>query len=191
MRRMMLLIAFCALGVLTFAPAATAQQNPACSELGFIESVVKQGARLYLDQYPSDPSGLDADGDGIPCEGTQSSGQVYYEDGSVLDIPMPSDYPQVSEEGRVSLSFDTGTDCRTISIVAERGGPPSLTQEEVQGVLEECRSLGYLPSGAQYAPDSGGEEVAELPDTGGPSGLALLGGALLLGSGLVIRRIVR
>jgi LPXTG-motif cell wall-anchored protein len=33
--------------------------------------------------------------------------------------------------------------------------------------------------------------VTELPDTGGPSGLMLLGGALLLGSGLVVRRIVR
>jgi LPXTG-motif cell wall-anchored protein len=47
------------------------------------------------------------------------------------------------------------------------------------------------PSTPVEGPPSGGDEVTELPDTGGVSGLMLLGGALLLGGGLVVRRIVR
>lgn len=110
---------------------------------------------------------------------------------SVASAQQNSAYPQVSEDGTVSLSFDVGTDCRSFSIAVEQGYPRNLTQEEKQGVLDQCRSLGYLPSGTQSTSSSGGNDVAELPDTGGPSGVALLAGALLLGSGLVIRRLVR
>jgi LPXTG-motif cell wall-anchored protein len=40
-------------------------------------------------------------------------------------------------------------------------------------------------------PPTGGDEVTELPDTGGVSGLMLMAGALLLGGGLMVRRISR
>lgn len=60
--------------------------NVACSELGDSGEQAQQGAQEILSQYPSDPNGLDADGDGIPCEFVESTGKTSYEDGSVVFI---------------------------------------------------------------------------------------------------------
>ena len=82
--------------VLLAASSALAQsgvQGPACAELGDSGEQAQQEAQALLNQNPSDPNGLDADGDGIPCEFTESSGQISYEDGSVIFV-TPAAPPQ-------------------------------------------------------------------------------------------------
>lgn len=47
------------------------------------------------------------------------------------------------------------------------------------------------PSTPVEGPPSGESDISVLPDTGGLSGLPWIAGALLLGGGLVVRRIIR
>lgn len=144
----MLIASMIAMVLLAASPALAQSgvQAPACSELGDSGQQAQQEAQALLNNDPSDPNGLDADGDGIPCEFTESSGQISYEDGSVIFV-TPTAPPQ---------NGDTTDDQ-------------------------------YTP--AQPAPEDAGTKV--LPDTGGMTGLTWVAGALLLGGGLVVRRIIR
>lgn len=301
MKRMLLLATFCTAAVLMLSPVASAQsgvQGPACAELGDSGEQAQQEAQALLNQDPSDPNGLDADDDGIPCEFTESAGQISYEDGSMIFIyknaspqngdtaeqedldcsdfasqaeaqaalredpsdpygldgpagpvgtgepgvacegalPGPADFtpvaneglvpgsgvttvtsiadqsaPVVEEDGSISLASDVGTECRSFAFSVEQGYDLGLTQGQIQSVLEQCRSAGFLPSAPvsdQYdndnvtaptpqpstpveGPATGPSDISELPDTGGATGLAWVAGALLLGGGLMVRRIIR
>ena len=86
MKRLMVLGGMLAMMVLVALPALAQSgvQGPACAELGDSGEEAQQEAQALLNQDPSDPNGLDADGDGVPCEFTGSAGQVSYEDGSVI-----------------------------------------------------------------------------------------------------------
>ena len=86
MRKLMLMASMLAM-VLLAASAAMAQsgvQGPACAELGDSGQQAQQAAKALLNQNPSDPNGLDANGNGIPCEFSASAGKIAYEDGSVI-----------------------------------------------------------------------------------------------------------
>jgi hypothetical protein len=188
----------------------TGVQGPACAELGDSGEQAQQEAQALLNQDPSDPNGLDADGDGVPCEFTESAGQLSYEDGSVIFVDTavppqdgdtstqatPQDY-SVQEDGTVIVGSDVGTDCRSFALSIEQGFDLGLTQEQIQSVLAQCEQVGNTtddqygeqPAPEQPAPEGGGTQV--LPDTGGTSVLALGVGALLVTSGLLVRRIVR
>lgn len=160
--RSLLLIVLVVVVVLALAASpALAQsgvQGPACSELGDSGEQAQQEAQALLNQDPSDPNGLDADGDGIPCEFTESSGQISYEDGSVIFV-TPAAPPQDGD------TTDGQYSDQTI--------PTSQPSTPVEG------------------PATGPSDVTVLPDTGGATGLAWVAGALLLGGGLVVRRIIR
>lgn len=106
----------------------------------------------------------------------------------------------VQEDGSVTIGGDVGTDCRSFALSVEQGFDLGLTQEQIQRVLAQCEQAGFLsstPAGEQYDDDVAGTiptpqpSTPVLPDTGGVSGLVLIAGALLLGGGLVVRRIVR
>lgn len=161
----MLAVSMAAIVLFAVSPALaqSGAQGPACSELGDSGEQAQQEAKALLNQDPSDPNGLDADGDGTPCEFTESSGQISYEDGSVIFVTSAAP-PQDGDTTDNQYDED-----------AKVGIP-----EPVPG--------GETPV---EGPPSGDNGVTRLPDTGGLSGLALLGGALLLGGGLVVRRIVR
>lgn len=74
------------------------QNNVACAELGDTGEQAQQQAQAILNQDPSDPNGLDADGDGIPCEFTESSGQITYEDDSTIFITTTPQQPQQTQQ---------------------------------------------------------------------------------------------
>lgn len=61
--------ALAAAWVLLFAPAAGAQGDLDCSDFA-----TQEEAQAVYDQDPSDPHGLDSDGDGIACETLPSGG---------------------------------------------------------------------------------------------------------------------
>jgi hypothetical protein len=95
LRKLMLMASMLAMMLLAASPALAQSvvQGPACSELGDSGEQAQQEAQTLLNQDPSDPNGLDADGDGIPCEFTESDGQISYEDGSVIFV-TPAAPPQ-------------------------------------------------------------------------------------------------
>lgn len=103
------------------------------------------------------------------------------------------------ENGSVIIDGDVGTDCRSFALSVEQGYDLGLTQEQIQSVLEQCRSAGFLssPAADQYGDGVAGTTSASqpptpvLPDTGGMTGLAWIAGALLLGGGLVARRLMK
>jgi hypothetical protein len=186
-------------------------QGPACAELGDSGEQAQREAQALLNQDPSDPNGLDADGDGIPCEFTESAGGIFYEDDSVIYDVLPNNVPQddntstqttpqdysVQEDGTVIVGGDVGTDCRSFALSVEQGYDLGLTQEQIQSVLAQCEQVGDTtddqygdePTGDQPNHEDEGSQV--LPDTGGTSPFTLGIGALLVAGGLLARRIVR
>lgn len=116
----------------------------------------------------------------------------------VEGAPLPPDV--VQEDGSIVIGGDVGTDCRSFALSVEQGYDLGLTQGQIQSVLEQCEQASFLsstPAGEQYNDDVAGTiptpqpSTPVLPDTGGVSGLILMAGALLLGGGLVVRRIIR
>ena len=161
-------------------------QNLACSELGDSGEQAQQQARVLLNQDPSGHTVLDADGDGIPCEFTESAGQISYEDGSVIFIdkvaPLPAPNtptPQidkagplqapppasvvVSDDGQVTIDGDIGTNCRSFAISVEDGYFQRLTPEQKQNVLDRCKKLGFLPSEGTDSPAGEDQYVSDQP----------------------------
>ena len=135
-------------------------QGPACSELGDSGQEAQQEAQTLLNQDPSDPNGLDANGNGIPCEFTQESGQIFYEDDSAIFDVLPNNVP---------LDSDAADDQYGDEPTGEQ---PAPTQ----------------PTPTESTPEVVETEV--LPDTGGAPLLALGAGALLVAGGLLARRII-
>ncbi len=66
MRRLLLLTSLCFVVAVVFAPAALAQQSKQSIDCDDFAS--QAVAQMLLDHKPSDPFGLDADGDGTACE---------------------------------------------------------------------------------------------------------------------------
>ncbi len=142
--------------------AQSGVQSPACAELGDSGEQAQQEAQTLLSQDPSDPNGLDADGDGIPCEFTESAGEISYEDGSVIFV-TPAAPPQNGDTTGDQYDEDQPTP-------EQPDGEQPAPEEDVTA-------------------EDGGTKV--LPDTGGASLLAVGIGALLITSGLLARRMVR
>ena len=157
-------------------PEAPTQGDQDC-----VDFTSQAEAQETYDADPTDPNGLDADGNGLACESDiedvapgptgqetpQPGGAAY--DGYQY-APESSDMDDVVEEAAEEAD------------VAEKedASPPQGGAGE-----EEANAPGGNASGGSV---SGG--IAELPATGGVS-LALGAGALLLAGGLVARRIVK
>ncbi len=178
MRRMPLLVALCAAVVLALAPVAQAQQETGqgagsdldCAQLlpadASSPEAAQAEAQAILDADPSDPNGLDADGDGVACEFEASStGEVSFEDGTglVTDYasPAPQQYGQTSdldcadfgsrEEAQAALDADpadpSDLDADGDGIACEElfSAPPTQveppTQEDVPTGYEECEEF--------------------------------------------------
>ncbi len=123
MRRLTILFALCATAILALSPAALAQQGTDldCSQLGIpgaSPDEVQEEAQATLAADPSDPNGLDPDGDGVACEFEASStGEVAFEDGTgfVTDAaPAPQDddldCEEFASQGEAQAVLDADTD---------------------------------------------------------------------------------
>lgn len=142
--------------------------NVACSELGDSGEQAQQRAREALAQNPSDPNGLDADGDGIPCEFVEAPGEISYEDGSVIFITTAGS----------SQAGDTSGDQYDAPVADEPTEGDTPAEQPV-------------PEGDAPADQPVAAQVTVLPDTGGASLFMLGAGTLLVAGGLLARRIVR
>jgi hypothetical protein len=79
-----------------------------------------------MNQDPSDPNGLDADGDGIPCEFTESYGQIFYEDGSVIFVtPAAPSQDGGTTDDQTTPAQPTPEDGET-EVLPDTGGTPLL-----------------------------------------------------------------
>ncbi len=119
-------------------------------------------AQAALREDPSDPYGLDGPTGPV---GTGEPGVAC--EGA---LPGPIDFTPVANEGGVPGSGVTG-----VPASSDRYGTIPTPQ----------------PSTPVEGPPSGENDVSVLPDTGGLSGLVLMAGVLLLGSGLLVRHIIR
>ena len=171
---------------------------------------VQTQAQAVLDEDPSDPNGLDADGDGIACEFEASStGEVSFEDGSgmVTDSASPASqqYEQSSdldcadfgsrEEAQAALDADptdpSGLDADGDGLACEElfSAPP--TQAAVPSECEElvaqagskinCEPLRDEAPAAQQTTG----KPSELPATGGSDPLLLTSMLLLMSLGVL------
>ena len=122
----------------------------------------QEDAQAEFNRDPSDPSGLDEDAgpdDGIACENLPSRG---------TDTP-----PAAEEESEVETKTEVVTKTETKEEAKEE---PKEKAKQKEKAKEEGKK----------------EEKKEMPKTGGPGSASLLAlgaGALLVGGGLLIRRI--
>ena len=122
----------------------------------------REDAQDVFDQDPSDPNNLDGnDNDGLACESLPSRG---------TDTP-----PAAEEESEVETKTEVVT--KTEAKEEEKEQPKEKAKEKEKAKKEAKK-----------------EEKKDLPKTGGPgtaSLLALGAGTLLVGGGLLVRRMAR
>lgn len=126
----MLMASMLAMILLVASPAMAQSgvQGPACAELGDSGEQTQQAAQALLNQDPSDPNGLDANGNGVPCEFSASAGSISYEDGSVIYDVNPGGAVPQDDATAQQVDLDCGD---------------FASQAEAQAVLREDPSDPY------------------------------------------------
>lgn len=162
MKRFLYLISLCLLGALMFSSTALAQTGD--EDLDCEDFFTQESAQATLDEVPSDPYRLDADGDGVACETLPS--------GEAEDQTLPPGTNLTAEEQY------------TMNHPANQEGDLFVTKK---GLV----TFGQGTSASQpSAEDQYVTPAATLPDTGGAP-LLLAASVLLIGSGLVGFRVLR
>ena len=163
MRRTLLLLAPCAAVVLALAPVAQAQEEAEPGTVSDLACVLllpedssnpedaQAGARAILEADPSDPNGLDADGDGVACEFEASStGEVSFEDGSGFVADYASPAPQQYEPPSSDLDCaDFGSNAEAQAALDADPTDPSDIDADGDGIA--CEELFSAPP-TQAAP---------------------------------------
>ena len=195
MRQPIALLVF-VLAVSALSVAGTSAQGLTCSTIAD-----QDGAQIILDQDPSDPNGLDVNGDGQACEeffdgvidvdtdasGPDDTDDASGSDGGVVTLPEPA-------APVVDTSTDPGTDTDSAA--------PGTDNVVDTGVVTDTAALPdtAIPDaaaadavlGAATMPVSGGPTVAALPNTGAGPGASvtpllpiLVSVLLLLGAAMI------
>ena len=147
MKRSLLLLAYCAIVALVFAPAAVAQQlGPGedldCSQVGPAGASpegVQEEAQALLADDPTDPNSLDSDGDGVACEFEQNpTGSVKFEDGTGFTTDATSAAPSTSK----CEDFASQAEAQA-ALEAVPGNPDSL---DADGDGLACEGVPYSPT---------------------------------------------
>jgi hypothetical protein len=172
MKRLMLLAA--TLGMLTLAASPAMAQSGADGGFNCVDFPDQESAQLFLDSDPSDPEGLDADGDGLACEGELPSSGVDPIDGTESFIVTTAQTGNNCPEPFVS-NFDPNDPATAETFTCIAPGDVEVAPTEV--VAEE-----------QYVEDAPvveapSETMTPLPDTSGPPLFPMA--ALLIGAGVV------
>lgn len=167
MKKPTILLALCAAAILALSPAALAQQGTDldCSQFGAPGASPEEAqaqAQATLDADPSDPNGLDPDGDGVACEFEASpTGEVSFEDGtgSVTDAAAPAPRNDLNCE-----DFASRAEAQTV-LDADANDPNDLDADgdgiACNELFTEDPPLSAEEVPAQYqAPESPAVEVA-------------------------------
>lgn len=183
MRRLLLLAALTIVGGFLFSSTATAQSG---ADGGFncVDFPDQESAQLFLDSDPSDPEGLDADGDGLACEDALSSSGVDPIDGAESFIVTTARTGNNCPEPFVS-NFDPNdpATAETFTCIA----PQDIAAPEAIAAPEQYTDEPVVEEPVATAPS---EPMMALPDTGGPA-LLLPAAGLLIGAGLIGLRVIR
>lgn len=189
MRRLSLLATLSLLAMLVFSPAAFAQTDLDCADFA-----TQAQAQAEYDQDPSDPNGLDADGDGEACESLNGGGTPPAGNGgagvgsgngtSDLDCADFATQQEAQAVYNQDPSDPNGLDADNDAIACEEPGNGGGNDTPVNG---EDSADDNSVAGAQYDDD---DDMAELPNTGGPALLPVAALLMVLGglSLAVLRR---
>jgi hypothetical protein len=196
---MLLLAALSMVAALVLAPPALAQED----EFDCADFASQEEAQAVLDQDTSDPSGLDADSDGIACEelptaGDGTDGGTNGGDGTEEDLDCDDFATQA--EAQAVLDADTsdpnnldgdadGIACEvTFGEPVDGGDDGDTTTGNGDGQYDDGDD-GTATTGDDTLLEAGGDNA--LPDTGGLPlvPVAAMGALLLLASaGLLVSR---
>ena len=200
-KRLLLLLATAAMAMLVATPAALAQAG----DLDCADFATQEEAQAMLDADPSDPNGLDADGDGVACETLPSGGM---EDGTMTD-GANEDAGTTEQNDLDCVDFATQAEAQATydadpsdpnGLDADGDGIACESTESAGEISYEDGTIIFVTTAGPLQPDASADqytddEVADddttaLPDTGGPGILLPIAG-LLLASGLLGLRVAR
>jgi hypothetical protein len=136
-----------ALATVTFSSGAVAQKT----DIDCDDFVIPQMAQAELDKDPSDPYGLDPDGDGLACEDLRASGAA--DAGVALDV-------NDAEEARLPLDARLGGTLKSweaeFGLPVERSGEFAdlFTEYDIPdlGIVYADEYLGRIESITVFAP---------------------------------------
>ncbi len=198
MRRLLYAAVLAMMAVLMLAPAALAQQGPACPG-GQVNVLLPSGEYTCVppnieDQTPEQITAVNQDprpnaetpiveNQGIPVPGELTPAQQYAQQG----IPQPTE-----SQLEAAQNFAAGGPVSCEGFGSEFGAQQfyDFTATAEQQAILDPDGNGFAcdtPTATQPAQSEIPVTTTALPATGGPS-LALLAGALLVGAGLVLRR---
>lgn len=162
--------------VLLLAPTALAQTG----DLDCADFANQEEAQAVLEADPSDPNNLDADNDGIACEGLDDGDGNGGDNGSAGDLDC--------------VDFTTQQEAQ--AVYDQDPSDPNGLDADNDG--EACEDFDFSSGGDQYAQDDDVEVTniinvpeKDLPRTGGNPISILFSGALVLGAGIALLRIAR
>ena len=165
-------------------PASPDPASPEPGDLNCADFASQEEAQATLDADPSDPNGLDADGDGIACEdldGEEPTPTVSCDDfASQFGAQQYYDFNATAEEQAILDADGDGFACDELETGVDNLG---VTDAD-RGATGEQYETPETPS----APETGTDTV--LPDTGGPA-LLLPAAGLLLATGLIGLKVAR
>lgn len=143
----------------------------------------QEQAQAVLAGDPTDPNGLDADGDGLACEFEESpTGQVAFEDGTGFVRTVTSaEAPQ---------QYATPAPVETAAPIAP-SEEPSLATQPAQSKAVTTVAADAAPEAKQPSSAGRSSSLSELPATGGyalssEALVPLVGGVALVGSGALV-----
>ena len=196
MRRLVYLAALSMVFMMMAAAPAVAQGDLDCDDFSS-----QAEAQQTLRQDPSDPNGLDAEGDGVACETEDYDNpatdmrpvSAAREPGGDLDCEDFATQQQAQAVYDRNPSDPNGLDADNDGLACE-DSLPTETEESVAAPVESDASDDQYAGEDQYAGadqyDDGDAAVPTLPDTGGPALLPLAGLALLGVGAMVFRRLM-
>lgn len=97
-------------------------------------------------------------------------------------LPLPPPAYEVKPNGDLAIdgAVILAGGCEQVTVSSSEDFP-SLTDKQFQDVAAQCAELGSsTPTGKQYAEDDATDEVAGLPDTGGPMMLMPIAGLVMV-----------
>lgn len=161
--------------LLMLAPAAIAQDLDCTPGQPF---QFQEDAQDVFNQDPSDPNGLDGnDNDGLACESLPSRGTT---------TPPPAVEEQPEAETKTEVV--TKTEVKAEEQPKEEAKEEAKTEAKAGGTEAKAEEK---KAKTEAKKEEKKEEKKEMPKTGGPGNASLLAlgaGALLVGGGLLVRR---
>jgi hypothetical protein len=152
---MLYLAALCMAATLVSAPAALAQTGDLdCTPGGF---AYQEEAQAVLEADPSDPNGLDDNGDGIACENLPDRESPFPRTGKLACI----DFVTFASQAEAQAVLDADPN----GLDADDDGVACESTTDAGGFTEFEDSTGFIDDSGSETPDTQSETTTAQPDT--------------------------